>query len=263
MVQAFPSLAADLLRLRSQQSENQDSQERIEKCVGESHDLLVKFSTDHAHQHDSISDRLDTYQTRIESQLQAILANQQSSKTPIMSQSLDASSPEGRQTWMELGRLLRDEGITPAMIQKNRGLLLNAMKNTLRHETLSAGSTPQSYATAPEYHAENNTTTLSVTQPRNLSHQGLPSVSSAMSLLGSAPPRSSGFTEVFLERQNGAASSLDQEPNVNNGMQSLLQGMTCDEISRGSEWADSLELEEFEEEDTGADFGIVDTKSKE
>ena len=230
------------LRLRSQQSKTQDSQERIEECVGQSHKLLVKSSTDHALQLESISDRLDASEARIESQLLTILANQQRSKTPIMSQSLDASSPEGRQTWMELGRLLRDEGITPAMIQKNRGLLVNAMKDTLRNKTLSADSIPQSYATAPEYHAD-DTTTLSVTQPRNLPHRGLPSASCAMSLLGSAPPRGSGFTDPFFEGQNDAASSLDQEPNVNDGMQSLLQGMTCNEISREFERTDMDGLE--------------------
>ncbi len=147
-----------------------------------------------------------------------------------MSHSLDASSPEGRQTWMELGRLLRDEGITPDMIQKNRGLLVNAMKTTLKNETVLAESIPESYATAPEYHFD-SITTSSVTQPRNASHLDLPSVSSPMSLLGSAPPRSAGFTDAFFERQHGPASSLDQKENVDHGMQSLLQEMNREEVS--------------------------------
>ena len=130
---------------------------------------------------------------------------------------------------MELGRLLRDEGITPAMIQNNRGLLIDAMKNTLRNRTLLAESASESYATAPEYQVDNNTT--SVSQPRNTSHLDLSAVSYPMSLLGSAPPRSSGFTTAFLERHHGSANSLDQRQNVDDGMQSLLQGMNHDDLT--------------------------------
>lgn len=202
---------------------------------------MVKFSAEHALQLDSISDHLNTSQARIESQLQTILANQQRSKSPIMSQSLDASSPEGRQTWMELGRLLRDEGITPAMVQENRGLLIDAMKTTLKNKTFWAESIPQSYATAPEYQANNNGTS-SVSQPRTVSHLEQP-VSYPMSLLGSAPPRSSGFTDAFLERQNGSASALDQSQNIDDGMQSLLQGMDHDDLSTESKAGDSEHFE--------------------
>ena len=165
-----------------------------------------------------------------------------------MAHSLDASSPEGRQTWMELGRLLRDEGITPAMIQKNRGLLVNAMKTTLKDETTLAESIPESYATAPEHHSA-SVTTSSVTQTRNASCPGLSSVSSPMSLLGSAPPRSAGFADAFLERQHGPAGSLDEQENVNNGMQSLLQGMNREESSEEDEQDDigDIELENDKE----------------
>lgn len=216
-------------RLRSNQNGIQASQERIKECVGESHDLLVKSSADHTIQLDSLSERLETSQTRIEAQLQTILANQQRSEYPIMSHSLDASSPEGRQTWMELGRLLRNEGITPAMIQENRGLLVNAMKKTLKSETLLAESIPQSYATAPEYHVDINTSS-SVTQLRKASYHGVSSKPSSMSLLGSAPPRSLGFADGFFER-HGAAGSLDQKENLEEGMDSLLQGMTLQKSS--------------------------------
>ena len=161
-----------------------------------------------------------------------------------MSHSLDASSPEGRQTWMELGRLLRDEGITPAMIQKNRGLLVNAMKTTLKDETFLAESIPQSYATAPEYNVD-NCITSSVTQSSNASYLGLPSLLSPLSLLGSAPPRSAGFTDAFLQRQNGAASSLDQKQNVDNGIQSLLLGMSDEEFS-GEDEQDDIDYVELE-----------------
>ena len=255
----FCSWQLIFLRLRSYQSASHDSQERIKERVGESHDLMVKFSADHALQLDSISDRLNTSQARIESQLQTILANQQSSKTPITSQSLDASSPEGRQTWMELGRLLRDEGITPAMVQENRGLLIYAMKTTLKNKTLLAESIPQSYVTAPEYHTDTNTPS-SVNQPRSLPDLGLPPVSFPMSLLGSAPPRSSGFTDAFLERQKGEASPLDQKPNVDDGMQSLLQGMNRDdltvELNPGD--TDYFEIENFDLEDLGPNVSMID-----
>ena len=255
------------LRVRAYQRENQESHERIEKRVVESHDLLAEsltdngllldsisdrldtshdllaqVSTDHALQLDSVVERLDTSQARIESQLQAILANQQRSKTPILSQSLDASSPEGRQTWMELGRLLRDEGITPAMVQSNRGLLIDAMKNTLKNKSLLAESASESYATAPEYQVDKDTT--SVSQLRNTSHLDLPTVSYPMSLLGSAPPRSSGFTPAFLERHHG--SSLDQRQNVDDGMQSLLQGMNNDDTTPESQLGDGEHVQSEE-----------------
>lgn len=251
------------LCFRSNRRDNQDSQERIETRVVESHDVLVKSSknhalrldsiidrldtshdilaqssTNHTLQLDSVSQRLDTSQARIESQLQAILANQQRSKTPILSQTLDASSPEGRQTWMELGRLLRDEGITPAMIENNRGLLIDAMKNTLRNETLLPESASESYATAPEHHTDSMIPSSGFRQ-RDLSYAGYSSTLSPMSILGSAPPRCSGFTDAFLARQNGAASCLDKSQNVNDGMQSLLQGMNSGDLTEDWEPCDS------------------------
>ena len=269
------------LRLRSNQRENQKSQEHIEKRVVESHDhlaksltdhgllldsvsdrldvshdILAQFSTDHALQLDSVSERLDTSQARIESQLQAILANQQRSKTPILSQTLDASSPEGRQTWMELGRLLRDEGITPALIQSNRGLLIDAMKNTLRNEALLPESASESYATAPEHHTD-SITPSSGSRQRHLSYLRHSPILSPMSVLGSAPPRSSGFTttDAFLARQKGAASSLDENQNVNDGMHSLLQGMNNGDLTQESELGDS---DYFESGDIELDLATVE-----
>ncbi|KAM0795330.1 hypothetical protein BDR22DRAFT_615181 [Usnea florida] len=138
--------AYNVLIVQSSQYGIQASQKRIEESIGESRDLLTKSTDNHMLQFESLSDRLETSQSRIEAQLQAILTNQQRTRTPILSQSLDASSPEGRQTWMELGRLLRDEGITPAMIRENRELLVNAMKSTLKAESVL-----ESYVTAPEH----------------------------------------------------------------------------------------------------------------
>lgn len=216
--------AFNVLIVQSNQNEVQASQERIKECVVESHDLLVKSSAGYTIQLDSLSEHLEASQTRIEAQIQTILANQQTSRSPIMAHSLDASSPEGRQTWMELGRLLRNEGITPAMIQENRGILVNAMKTTLENQTLLAESTPQSYATAPEYHVDINTSS-SITQLRKASYRSVSPKPSSMSLLGSAPPRNVGFADGFFER-HGAAGSLNQKQNIEEGLESLLQGMT-------------------------------------
>ena len=240
------------LCFRSNQRKNQESQERIEKRVVDSHDLLAESLTDNGLLLGSISERLDTSQAHIESQLQAVLANQQRSKTPILSQILNASSPEGRQTWMELGRLLRDEGITPALIQSNRGLLIDTMKKTLRNETLLPESASESYATAPEHHAD-SITLSSGSRQRDL-YLGHSPILSPMSVLGSTPPRSSGFTDAFLARQRGAASSLDENQNVNDGMQSLLQGMNNVGLTEELELGDSDSFEsgdiELEEDPT-------------
>ena len=264
-----------LLCFRFSQRENQKFQERIEKHVAKSHDLFVEslpdcklllnsisdrqdmrhdllaqFSTDHAFQLNAVSERLDTFQARIDSQLQAILANQHRSKTPLLSHSLDASSPEGRQTWMELGRLLRDEGITPAMIQSNRGLLINAMKDTLRSESVLPESASESYATAPEHHTD-SVALSSDSRQSGMSYLGHSSILSPMSVLGSAPPRNSGFTGAFFARQTGAASSLDENQNVSDGMQSLLRGMNDGDLTEEPELGDNgffgpgdIELEE-------------------
>ena len=78
----------------------------------------------------SVSDRLETSQSRIKAQLQTILTNQQRIRTPVISRSLDTYSPEDHRTGMELERLLRDEGITPAMMKEDRELVVNAMKST-------------------------------------------------------------------------------------------------------------------------------------
>ena len=145
---------------------------------------------------------------------------------------------------MELGRLLRDEGITPAMIRANRELLVNAMKSTLK-----TGSVPESFVTAPEYNL--NSYPLSVTEQRNASCLGSPSAFSSISLLGSAPPRSAGFTDAFLERESNVASSLSQKPNLDNGMRSLLQGMNGedDSVEESDDEMDDIELEDVDDED--------------
>lgn len=170
----------------------------------------------------SATERLEQSQARMESKIAALLESQQRDHDRPKSYSLDASSPEGRKTWMDLGRLLRAEGITPAMIEENRELLVRAMKTSLEEGVSPA----QSYRTAPQSF-ENDYDCMSIAEPRK-SMAG-PSASASISLLGSAPVLGATFSRAFLERHNGAARSLDKEQNIQDGMKSLLKGMDTEE----------------------------------
>ena len=171
---------------------------------------------------ESATERLEQSQARIEAQIGALLESQQRNHSRPQSYSLYASSPEGRQTWMGLGRLLRAEGITPAMIEQNRGLLVRAMKTSLEE-----GFSPaQSYRTAPQS-LEDDYDHMGNTQSRQSMAKS--STSASTSLLGSAPVLGATFSRAFLERHNGAARSLDKEQNVQEGIKSLLKGMDTEE----------------------------------
>ena len=158
----------------------------------------------------------------MEAQMRALLESQQRNHSRPQSYSLDASSPEGRQTWMDLGRLLRAQGITPAMIEQNRELLVRAMKTSLEEECSPA----QSYRTAPQSF-EDDYDRRGNAQSQQLMAES--STSASTSLLGSAPVLGATFSRAFLERHNGAARSLDKEQNVKEGMKSLLKGMDTEE----------------------------------
>ena len=171
---------------------------------------------------ESATERLEQSQARIEAQIGALLESQQRNHSRTQSYSLDASSPEGRQTWMDLGRLLRAQSITPAMIEQNRELLVRAMKISLEE-----GFSPaQSYRTAPQSF-EDDYDCMGNAQPQQLMEKS--STSASTSLLGSAPVLGATFSRAFLERHNGAARSLDKEQNVQEGMKSLLKGMDTKE----------------------------------
>lgn len=132
---------------------------------------------------------------------------------------------------MNLGRLLRDEGITPAMIDQNRGLLIQAMKRSLERNPSLADSVPDSYHTAPEYHApfaRTGSRPCSVMSRSFSSHNDHLSASNPVYVLGSAPPPDATFSNAFLARQETTPDSLDQHRNVDDGLQSLLQGMEID-----------------------------------
>lgn len=172
--------------------------------------------------------RLEGSQARMEVQLQEILAFQQKQGGSTTSQSLDASSPEGRQTWMNLGRLLREDGITPAMIEENRELLIHAIKTSLERKSWSAESSESSYRTAREYsvgeYSGSSTRSSKVTYATNTLDPGLRSIN----LLSSAPQREATFPDALLERYGDLASSLDERENLETGMKSLLQGMDAE-----------------------------------
>ena len=161
------------------------------------------------------SDCLEEAQIRMEIQLARILAAQQRRPSPLRDQSLDSSNPEGRETWMNLDRFLREEGITPAMISDNRDVLVKAMKTTLENEQLSSAA--QSYYTANESFSA--------------SYQASHHAASSADLFGSAPQLSATFTDGFLQRHNTAHRSLNQEGNLENGLQSLLVGMEENETN--------------------------------
>ena len=172
---------------------------------------------------EAASERLEKKQFQMEEQLRTILASKCRHGASLSSDSLDASSPEGRETWMNLGRLLRKEGITPIMIKQNRDVLVKAMKTSL--DVGYSPSTPESYQTALESLSDFDRRS-SIKDRRNIpSDDTFSPQQSSIGLLGSAPPRGATFTDDFLRRQKGPARSLDQKQNVEEGMQSLLQGM--------------------------------------
>lgn len=116
---------------------------------------------------------------------------------------------------------------------------MNAMKTSLEQVKSLAESIPESYQNAPEYHDP-----ISIESPRYGSRVPTNSCLSAdiyhrlytnsAMLLGSAPPKMATFPDGFLEKQNGTSSSLDQDQNVEEGMESLLSGMNTDHPQHNS-----------------------------
>ena len=132
------------------------SQAQLGSTVTQSHALLERSQELNV----SAASALQESQIRIENQLQQILEVQSRHSNPVLSGSLDVSSPEGRQTWMELGRLLREEGITPNIISKNKGLLIQAMKKSIKN--LSDSPDAASYKTALEYQSFSSSANMSL-----------------------------------------------------------------------------------------------------
>ena len=178
------------------------------------------------------SQRLEDTQARMEHQLQGILAHQHRNESPILSQSLDASSPEGRDTWMNLGRLLRAEGISTQAVKQNRDILIKAIKNTLKGTPSS--SIPESFHTASESLFDDRSSYPNITIPTTGAAGQSPGMDS-IDILGSAPPRGATFTEEFLARQNEVPEILDRQEKLDSGMHSLLEGMGDIEIEAKTE----------------------------
>lgn len=152
----------------------------------------------------SASFRLEDSQKKIELQLQQVLQAQTHRGGRLTSESLDASSPEGRQTWMELGRLLREEGIPSTRMSANKTLLIQTMKRALEKRIPSSGTA--SFRTACEY-------------------QSALAGDSSPHLLSSTPPLGGSFLDPLLEWDRHATDLLDQESNVQEGIESFIEGM--------------------------------------
>lgn len=217
--------SSDQLRVFACQDRSEALQEQTQAYLKDTQDSIEKSQI----RLEAASERIERTHANMERQLQGILASHQRRESPILSQSLDASSPEGRETWMNLGRLLRAEGITPAMIKQNRDVLVTAMKTTLQGDEPS--NTPQSYHTACESFSSHNRTFTDPGSSRSFAQASL-------SLLGSAPPNGPTFTNEFLKRKS--ACSLEQDTNVRDGLESLLQGM--DNYQRGDKPEESTSM---------------------
>ena len=113
---------------------------------------------------------------------------------------------------MNLGMILRNEGITPRMIEKNRSLLIKVMKESLDHEASIANSFNGSYQTALEYPiAGSDTEVRNRSVPHNQENFSVESCTiserDSATLFGSAPPSVTAFSSGFLQRY-----SMDADP---------------------------------------------------
>ena len=194
-------------------------------------------------------------QARIERQLEHILAKDDQRGGAVVSHSLDASSPEGRQTWINLGRLLRKEGITPSQVEKNKDALIRAMKATLGKDGSRAESLSESYQTAPEYPksmSSINSSLQSCNVGSPVPSRSQPSIrkDDLSRLLGSAPPRSATFSPEFLKRNEDLFFNFERDQNIEVGMSNLREGMLADPFDEfdNDDFSVTEELSEFEAE---------------
>ena len=137
---------------------------------------------------------------------------------------------------MELGRLLREEGITPNVISKNKSLLIQAMKKTL--EDLSISPDAASFKTALEYQSFPSSARQSL---RNCSE-----ATGSLSLLSSAPSLGATFPNDLLARSHQVSSCLERRDNIKGGLKSLMDGMTRVSQSKAmsEQPGDEIDLEE-------------------
>ena len=153
-------------------------------------------------------------QSQMQQQLQEVLASDRRRSSPIVTHSLDASSPEGRETWMMLGRLLREEGITPSQIKAHREDLINAMKATMAAFS-QASNSPSSFYTAAE--------TMYVTLNDNIS--GTTCTEGQNAILSSKPREGSYFPSSLTDGARRVPGAWEEDGNIDIGVSSLLEGM--------------------------------------
>ena len=190
----------------------EDSQTKVIDKITDSHISSEQFQE----QARLTASALQESQTRIEDQLQRILKAQTRHTDSIFSGSLDASSPEGRQTWMELGRLLREEGITPKVVSKNKNLLIQNIKKSL--EEMATSVDTASFRTALEHQ--------SLFTPARSHANAYLDTDYSISLLGSAPSLGATFPEHPVACSIQHSIHLELEDNIENGMKALVGGMT-------------------------------------
>ena len=179
------------------------------------------------------SDRIEQSQHRLEQQMQEILFAQQHYRPPIVCKSLNASSPDGRLTWMELGRLMRDEGISPEQIRKHPSELVSAMKATLAKLSQASVSTA-SFCTAREGSFGSMDGVLD------------PSCKTFTStcMLSSKPRAGSLFPDYLSDEQHQADSVWEDDDNIDRGISSLLKGMEIENSISKEERPESFEFED-------------------
>ena len=125
---------------------------------------------------------------------------------------------------MNLGRLLRKEGIGPNDIEKNKYLLIKAMKGALKTEArLATSSTsPASYRTAPEYARDFPSSSIArdvgnISRERAFSH--------------SKSPKILPLQDRINKLDNiDTATLLNEQHNIDTGFESLLAGMNVEAL---------------------------------
>ena len=166
------------------------------------------------------SSRIEESHTRLEKQLQQLIQTQSRHQSLILSGSVDASSREGRHTWMELGMLLREEGIPPGVILDNKHLLITTMKKALEVNIVLSGAS--SFCTALEFQSPSSIREFRRNEPQ---------ADVSLSLLSSAPAKNESFFDRSMASQTRPVSFLDQHGNVDESMQSLIEGMESRQLT--------------------------------
>lgn len=150
---------------------------------------------------------------------------------------------------MKLGRVLRKEGITPSMIEKNQNLLIKTLKDVLGKDASLAESFADSFQTAPEILRDSR---LKNENFCPINDRFAFSGGDSASLFGSAPPSGPAFSMEFLERHPCKTSPLEQDLNIEMGMNSLLAAMSTEYPKAMNDEDDAIEAEGLSEANAAA-----------